>query len=85
MAKYTYTIFDADPQSSSGTAWDTHTKVEIEADTSYAALEIACDVAERESVHGEYEPGDRIWALVWDADGVLVETGATLTILGEKP
>ena len=46
---YTYTIFDADPSASSGTAWPTHQDIEIEAASDEDALEAVRDVMSIES------------------------------------
>lgn len=73
---FTYTIFDASPHVSSGTAWDTHTEESIEADSIEDAIQEVGDVLEIEaaglSTADGYEAGQRLYALVWDEDGVIV-------------
>lgn len=75
-ATYTYTIFDADPASSSGTAWPTHSDIEIEATTDDEAIAAVRDAMEVEaaglSQADGYEVGQRLYAYVWDADGTIV-------------
>lgn len=73
---YTYTIFDANPNSSSGTAWPSHSDVEIEADSDENAVAEVRDVMEIEaaglSAANGYVAGDCLHAIVWDEDGVIV-------------
>lgn len=76
MAKYTYTIFDANPNSCGGTEWPSHDGVEIEADSDQEASEEVYDVMSAESgrcnpVDG-YEVGDRLYSLVWDETGRII-------------
>lgn len=75
---YTYTIYDADPRANSGVAWDTHEDVEIEASSDAEALDAVRDIIEGEAVglsrDDGYAAGDRLYALVWDADDVVVGT-----------
>jgi hypothetical protein len=78
MAIYTYTIFDANPNSSSGTEWPTHDDIQIEADSDE---EVTAEVRDVMSVEAAglntsdgYEVGDVLHALVWDADGTIVGT-----------
>lgn len=74
--KYTYTIFDASPQSSSGTEWPTHTDMTIEADDDDEAIDEVRDVMSTEAAGlrpaDGYEVGEAIHAIVWDADGTIV-------------
>ncbi len=78
MSKFTYTIFDANPNTSSGTAWDTHTDVEIEADSDQEAIDEVRDVMSIESsglnAEDGYDVGQELHALVWDADETIVGT-----------
>jgi hypothetical protein len=73
---YTYTIFDAPPSMSGGTAWPSHENVEVEADSPEEALEVALSEAE---IYGdtcdEYDDGYVLYVLVWDADGIVVADG----------
>ena len=73
---YTYTIFDADPSASSGAAWPTHQDIEIEAASDEDALEAVLDVISIESAglsaDDGYEVGQSLYAIVWDADGIIV-------------
>lgn len=76
MAIYTYTIFDADPQSSSGTAWPSHEDIEIEADSDADAIEEVESVMSVEAAglnpSDGYEAGQSLHALVWSDDGSVV-------------
>lgn len=75
---FTYTIFDGDPSSSGPCAWPSHSDVEIEGEAE-AALEAVLSVAEIEgSTCGEYAHGDRLWVLLWDADGEIVGDGSVV-------
>lgn len=78
MAKYTYTIFDANPNSSSGTEWPTHDDVALEVDSDAEAIEEVRSVMESEAAglntSDGYRPGDTLHALVWDEDGTIVGT-----------
>lgn len=73
---YTFTIFDSNPNSSSGTAWDTHTDVELEAASDEAAV---AEVRETMGIEAAglspsdgYEVGQRLYAIVWDEEGTIV-------------
>lgn len=78
MAKYTYTIFDANPNSSSGTEWPTHEDREIDADSDDEAIDDVRDVMSAEAAglntSDGYEVGQLLHALVWDEDGTIVGT-----------
>lgn len=78
MASYLYTIFDANPNTSSGTAWPTHEDVELEADSDEEAIEEVRDVMSTEaaglSTSDGYEVGDLLHAIVWDEDGTIIGT-----------
>lgn len=77
MEKFTYTIFDGNPHQSGPTAWPGHSEVEIEADTPEDVLVEALAEARAEGeASGEYENGDRLWVLVWNADNSIVAEGA---------
>jgi hypothetical protein len=73
---YTYTIFDANPNTSSGTAWPSHEDIEIEAESDAEALGAVRDVMSTEAAglnaSDGYDVGQRLYALVWDADTVIV-------------
>lgn len=76
MATYTYTIFDSNPQSSSGTNWPTHTDVEIECDDDQAAIDEVREAMEI-GAHGlnpedGYDVGDCLHAIIWAEDGTIV-------------
>lgn len=75
---YTYTIFDADPNSSSGTELPDSADIELEADSAEEALELARDELENAAaglnVSDGYEVGQRLYALVWDHAGQVVGT-----------
>lgn len=74
--KYTFTIFDAAPNTSSGTAWDTHTDVELtaafDADAVREVREVMASEAAGLSTADGYEVGDAIHAIVWSEDGTIV-------------
>lgn len=74
--EYTYTIFDASPQSSSGTEWPTHTDVELEADSDAEAIEEVRDVMSSQAAglrtEDGYKVGEYIHAIVWDEDGTII-------------
>ncbi len=76
MATYTYTIFDADPQSSSGAQWPSHQDIEIEADCDADAVEEVESVMSVEAAglnpSDGYEAGNSIHAIVWSDDGTIV-------------
>lgn len=81
---YTYTIFDANPNSSSGTAWPSHDSLEIVADDDDGAIEAVRDVMSVEAAglnpDDGYDVGQRLYAIVWGADTVIVgEPTYTLT------
>lgn len=76
VSKYTYTIFDADPQSSSGTEWPSHHDLEIEADSDADAIEEVESVMSVQAAglnpSDGYEAGESIHAIVWAEDGAIV-------------
>lgn len=76
MMCFTYTIFDADPHQVSGSAWTSHMDRDIEADSDADALDEVRDTMSIEaaglSPADGYQVGQTLYALVWDADGVLV-------------
>lgn len=76
MSNYTYTIFDADPNSSSGTEWPSHQDVELEANDDDEALTYVLGKMATEatglSVSDDYAVGDTIHAIVWSEDGTIV-------------
>lgn len=86
MATYTYTIFDADPNSSSGTQWPTHEDLEIEADSDDEAIQQVAELMEIEaaglSPDDDYAVGDRLHALVW-ADDETIVGAPTYTLTAE--
>lgn len=75
-SNYTYTIFDGDPNLSSGTAWPSHQDIEIEAEGDDEALTYVLGKMAMEatglSVSDDYEVGQRLYALVWDEDETIV-------------
>jgi|GEM_PF-1500036 len=74
--RYRYTVFNADPMSSGGSAWPDRSDVELEADDAAeaAALVEASLAAAASGLSGAdgYEVGDTLHALVWDEDGTVV-------------
>lgn len=75
MTMYTYTIFDANPHQTSGTAWPTHSDLEIEADSDEEALGEVRDVMSIEAAGlneaDGYDVGQTLYAFVWQ-DGIMV-------------
>lgn len=73
---YTYTIFDDDPSSSSGVDWTDHADIEIEADDDDDAVDQVLAIMSAEAaglrVEDGYRPGYRIYALIWDDEGVII-------------
>lgn len=86
MATYTYTVFDANPNSSSGTEWPSHSDIEIEADSDEEAIDDVRDVmsVEAAGLNAEdgYSAGDVLHALVWSEDGTIIGT-PTYTLTAE--
>lgn len=85
-ATYTYTIFDGEPNSWSGTEWPTHTQIEIEAESAADACDdvesvMSVEAAGLNACDG-YSAGDVLHAIVWDADGIIVGT-PTYTLTDE--
>lgn len=82
VATYTYSIYDSDPNVSGGTVWPTHegAKIEIKADDDEMPNEVAVRrvrrIMRREaaglSTADGYEAGQKLYALVWDSEGLLV-------------
>lgn len=75
MATYKMTIFDADPNGSSGTNWPHYTRVAFDADDNAEAEEHVRDALEdaAEGCHrDDYSIGQRIYALAWSDDGACV-------------
>lgn len=75
-ARYTYTIFDADPDASGPTAWPSHEDIEIEAESDADAKSQVLEILETEAaglspVDG-YEVGQRIYALIWTPEETVV-------------
>jgi hypothetical protein len=75
---YTYTIYDADPNASGNTAWPSHNDLEIEAASDEEAIGDVLDVLEVEAAGlneaDGYAVGQRIYANIWDADGINLKT-----------
>lgn len=69
---YTYTIFDSDPNSSSGTAWPEHEDIELEAESDEAAVEAVREIMQSAAVElcpsDGYEVGQKLYAIVWSGD-----------------
>ena len=78
-SRFSYTIFDADPQTSGGSAWPSRSDVEIEAgdDAEAVALVEAALAAAASGLSGAdgYEVGDTLHALVGEEDGTVVAHG----------
>lgn len=76
MSKFTYTVFDSNPNTSSGTAWPTHDGIELEADSDDEAVSDVRDVMSIEAAglcaSDGYDVGQCLYALVWSDDGTIV-------------
>lgn len=86
MNTYRYTIFDANPQTSSGTDWPSHSRVELSAASDKDAEDAVCDVMQAEAERGVcrpddgYKVGQKLYAIIWGDDGQIVgEPTYTLT------
>lgn len=83
MARYTYTIFDSNPHETSGTAWPSHTSADVEAETDADACDQVANIMgnEAEGLYASdgYEPGQRLWALVWSDGTIVGEPTYTIT------
>lgn len=54
----------------SNCSWPQKEGVEVVGDDPEKILEQALEEAEREAREsGKYDPGDRVWCIVWDEDG----------------
>lgn len=78
MQTYTYTIFDGDPSASGPCSWPSHEDVEIRG-RSLDAIEqrILAEARRAARTCGQYQHSDRLWALIWDADGISVRKAVT--------
>ena len=76
MPEYTYTIFDSDPGASGPCSWPDHDDCEITAEDDDEARDDVSRILESEaaglSTADGYAAGQRIYALVWDADDSVV-------------
>ena len=66
----TYTIFDGNPATSGPCAWPDHEDVEIDAASVDKAEEAIREIMERNG--GEYDDGDKLWAIIWDDDDTIL-------------
>jgi hypothetical protein len=86
MTTYRYTIYDAFSDGKYDTAWDTHTWVELQAESYAEAREKVFDVMREEAADlspaDGYAAGDALHAIVWDDDGMIVAS-RTYIITGE--
>lgn len=92
MAQYTYTIYDADPQSSGGTEWPTHTERRMVALSDDEAIDKVRNVMSVQaaglSPADGYEVNQTLHALVWAEDGTVVGSPTyeiTAEDLGAEP
>jgi len=69
-AVYTYTIFDDDPTVAGPCTWPTHEDVEATVTLDDVSAE-ATDEAECDG-----EPGETLYVIIWDADGIIPPRGA---------
>lgn len=87
MASYRYTIFDANPSNSSGTAWPTHEDIEIECDSDEDAIDEVRSVMQVEAAglnpSDGYEIGDTLHSIVWDGEGIHLTGCPTYTLTAE--
>ena len=76
MKTYTFTFFDANPHTSSGCEWPDYTDLDIEEESDEEAVSAVRDALEGAaaglSTEDGYSAGDRVYALAWDEDGVMV-------------
>lgn len=85
MPTYTYSIYDSDPAVSSVDAWPDHDQAMIEADDDAEAIEIVryelVVCAAGSLADGDHKVGDVLYAVVEDADDMIVGTPThTLTV-----
>ena len=84
MSTYTYTVFDANPHTSSGTAWPHAQELSVEAATDADARKLVLSSLTRMcstlGLEDGYVPGQRIYTLVWNQDGVLIGNPPTYTL-----
>lgn len=83
--EWRYSIFDADPQSSTGTVWTDHDNVELDAESDEDAIdqvrELLQDEASGLNISDGYCVGDQIHALVWrDGETIIAQPKYTLTL-----
>jgi glycine cleavage system aminomethyltransferase T len=64
---YTYTIFDANPNEAGMCALPHLQNIELEAEDDEEAIAYII-----EEMRCEVDPGERLWAHVWNANGVIV-------------
>ena len=73
---FVYSVYDSNPATASEPAWPSHADVEIEADTAEEAVSDVRDALEVAaaglSAADGYEIGQRIFAIIWHADGTVV-------------
>lgn len=76
---FTYTIFDGNPAISGPCSWPTHERKTIVAESQQAALAAVLAIAKSEGeACGAYEPGFRVYVLVWDESGVNLQGSVEL-------
>lgn len=72
MYSYCYTIFDDNPNTSSGTAWPDYKEKDLIAESDSEAIEIVYEVMEMEAkglhVKDGYHVNDKLYAIVWFID-----------------
>jgi hypothetical protein len=84
MAHFKYTIFDGDPMVAGPCAWPSHEDVEVESDSPEDVLADALGEAESTGdTCGEYNTGDDLHVIVWDADGQVVAQGTHTVDTGD--
>lgn len=81
--RYTYTIFDADPNEAGGCVWPGHENKAIRAEDDNAAADAVFDIVESEAaglrVEDGYEVGQTLYALIWSPDGSTITLRYRLT------
>jgi hypothetical protein len=88
MAKYTYSIFDSNPNASSVDAWPDHDDVEIECDSDDEAESEVQDIldsaANECSPSDGYEVGQSLYALITDVNSAINIAVLTHEITAEE-
>lgn len=73
-SKFTYSIFDSDPNTSGDTEWPGHAHAQLRAADLAAAEERVEEIMSSASYSEDdgYEVGQTVYAIIWDEDGTIV-------------